>query len=161
MTLERLQHYERSKSIGALPTCGASFSNYGGGKMSKLKTTIGDYRDVEILPDSVIYADIPYKFSRGYGDDEYFDHEAFYDWCETQAALVLISEYWMPEDRFVCIAEFPRTSTFSATNNSKKEIEKVFVPKHQYEAYRRMMNAQLDLFNDNHRANRAKFYGSE
>ena len=41
--------------------------------MSKLKTTIGDYRDVEILPDSVIYADIPYKFSRGYGDDEEFD----------------------------------------------------------------------------------------
>lgn len=116
--------------------------------MSKLKTTIGDYRDVEILPDSVIYADIPYKFNRGYGDDEEFDHEAFYDWCEKQTALVLISEYWMPEDRFVCIAEFPRTSTFSATNNSKKVIEKVFVPKHQYKTYRRMMSAQLDFFED-------------
>ena len=114
--------------------------------MSKLKTTIGDYRDVKILPDSVIYCDPPYKDTCDYGMD--FDHEAFYDWCEKQTALVLISEYWMPEDRFVCIAEFPRTSTFSATNNSKKEIEKVFVPKHQYEAYRRMMNAQLDFFED-------------
>lgn len=117
---------------------------------------------MEILPDSVIYADIPYKFCRGYGDDEYFDHEAFYDWCDRQTALVLISEYWMPEDRFVCIAEFPRTSTLSATNNSKKEIEKVFVPKCQYEAYKCMMNMQLDLFeNNNIRANRAKSYGSE
>lgn len=128
--------------------------------MSKLKTTIGDYRDVEILPDSVIYADPPYRNTAGYGMD--FDHEAFYDWCEKQEALVFISGYWMPEDRFVCIAEFPRTSTFSATNNSKKEIEKVFVPKHQYEAYRRMMNAQLDLFEDNNpRASRAKLHGSE
>lgn len=111
---------------------------------AKLTTKVGDYRNVEILPDSVIYADIPYKNTCGYGMD--FDHEAFYDWCEKQTALVLISEYWMPEDRFVCIAEFPRTSTFSSTNNSKKVIEKVFVPKHQYEAYRRIMNAQLDFF---------------
>ena len=131
-----LEHCQRAERLSLIR----------GGKMSKLKTTIGDYRDVKILPDSVIYADIPYKSTCGYGMD--FDHEAFYDWCEKQTALVLISEYWMPEDRFVCIAEFPRTSTFSATNNSKKEIEKVFVPKHQYEAYRRMMNAQLDFFED-------------
>lgn len=128
--------------------------------MSKLKTTIGDYRDVEILPDSVIFADPPYKGVKGYGMS--FDHEEFYNWCEKQTALVLISEYWMPEDRFVCIAEFSRVSTLSATNNSKKEIEKVFVPKHQYAAYRQMMNHQLDLFEDeNLRANRAKYDGSE
>lgn len=114
--------------------------------MSNLHTSIGDYREVEILPDSVIYCDIPYKGLKGYGMN--FDHEAFYDWCEKQTALVLISEYWMPKDRFVCIAEFPRTSTFSATNNAKKEIEKVFVPKHQYAAYKRMMNVQLSLFDE-------------
>lgn len=127
---------------------------------AKLTTTMGDYRELEMLPDSVIYCNPPYKDTGGYGID--FNHEAFYDWCEKQTSLVLISEYWMPEDRFVCIAEFPRTSTFSATNNSKKEIEKVFVPKHQYEAYRRIMNAQLDFFEDNNpRASRAKSDGSE
>ena len=131
-------------AIRKLAASAANNGNGGGGRMAELTISVGDYRNVEILPDSVIYADIPYKSTCGYGMD--FDHEAFYDWCEKQTALVLISEYWMPEDRFVCIAEFPRTSTFSATNNSKKEIEKVFVPKHQYEAYRRMMNAQLDFF---------------
>lgn len=105
---------------------------------AKLTTKVGDYRNVEILPDSVIYADIPYKSTYGYGIE--FDHEAFYDWCEKQTALVLISEYWMPEDRFVCIAEFERKSTFSATNNSLSRIEKVFVPKGQLEMYKRMMN---------------------
>lgn len=144
MRLTDFEHKERTAKIAALGSIQLS-ENRGGNFMSaKLTTKVGDYRNVEILPDSVIYADIPYKSTCGYGMD--FDHEAFYDWCEKQAALVLISEYWMPEDRFVCIAEFPRTSTFSATNNSKKEIEKVFVPKHQYEAYRRIMNAQLDFF---------------
>lgn len=146
MRLTDFEHYERRKSVGALSKGRASFPTKSGGKMAELKTTIGDYRDVEILPDSVIYCDIPYKDTGGYGME--FDHEAFYDWCEKQTELVLISEYWCPPERFVCIAEFPRTSTFSATNNSKKEIEKVFVPKHQYEAYKRIMNAQLYLFSE-------------
>lgn len=105
---------------------------------AKLTTIIGDYRNVEILPDSIIYCDPPYKSTYGYGIE--FDHEAFYDWCEKQTSLVLISEYSMPEDRFVCIAEFERKSTFSATNNSLSRIEKVFVPKGQLEMYKRMMN---------------------
>ncbi len=82
--------------------------------------------------------DPPYKDTGGYGME--FDHEAFYDWCEKQTSLVLISEYWMPEDRFVCIAEFERKSTFSATNNSLSRIEKVFVPKGQFEMYKQMMD---------------------
>lgn len=117
---------------------------------SKLTTSVGDYRDVEILPDSVIYCDIPYFSTREYRhNEEPFDYDAFYDWCEEQTALVLISEFWMPPERFVCIAERPRKSTFSATNNSLERIEKVFVPKHQYEMYKRMMNkpkqGKLDL----------------
>lgn len=105
---------------------------------AKLTTTMGDYRESEILPDSVIYCDPPYSNTMGYQVE--FDHEAFYQWCEKQTALVLISEYWMPEDRFVCIAEFERKSTFSATNNSLSRIEKVFVPKGQLGMYKQMMN---------------------
>ena len=127
---QRLQHLEASNSLKI----------GGGNSMSaKLTTKVGDYRNVEILPDSVIYCDPPYKGTREYCKIE-FDHEAFYDWCEKQTALVLISEYWMPEDRFVCIAEFERKSTFSATNNSLSRIEKVFVPKGQLEMYKRMIN---------------------
>lgn len=123
---EGLQHLEAPNPL-----------KIGGASMSELHTTIGDYRDLEILPDSVIYCDPPYKDTGGYGMG--FDHEAFYNWCEKQTALVLISEYWMPEDRFACVAEFERRSTFSATNNAKREIEKVFVPKGQYERYKVMM----------------------
>ena len=142
MRLGDIQHYERIRAIAAF---GGQplHKSWGGGEgnsmiKSKLTTSVGDYREVEILPDSVIYCDPPYKDTGGYGME--FDHESFYDWCEKQTALVLISEYWMPPERFVCIAERPRKSTFSATNNSLERIEKVFVPKHQYEMYKRMVN---------------------
>lgn len=91
---------------------------------------IADYRDIEILPDSVIYCDIPYFNTREYKRDT-FDHQAFYDWCGRQTQPLYISEYWMPEERFERVAEFERTSTFSATNNSLKKIERIYRPRHQ------------------------------
>lgn len=106
---------------------------------------IADYRDIEILPNSIVYADKPYVGTRGYGKDD-FDHEAFYDWCEAQSVPVFISEYWMPEDRFKSIAECERTSSFSATNNVLKRIEKLFVPNKWYDKFKPIK--QLTLFND-------------
>ena len=91
---------------------------------------VADYRDIEILPNSVIYCDIPYSGTASYRDAP-FDHETFYDWACSQSSPVFISEYWMPEDRFECIAEFERRSTFSATNNGLSRIEKIFRPKCQ------------------------------
>lgn len=106
--------------------------------MNELCVSIGDYRDLEILPDSIIYCDPPYKDTAGYGLK--FDYESFYDWCEKQTEIVVISEYWMPEDRFVCIASRKRKSTFSAKNNALEREEKLFVPKGQYERYLKLMN---------------------
>ena len=150
MRLGDIEHYERIRAIAAFG--GQPLHKSGGGynimNNSKLTTSVGDYREVEILSDSVIYCDVPYFQSREYKHNkEAFDHKSFYDWCEKQTALVLISEFWMPPERFVCIAERPRKSTFSATNNSLERIEKVFVPKHQYEMYKRMMskNEQMTL----------------
>ena len=56
----------------------------------------GDYRSVEIPPDSVIYCDIPYKDTKGYSVD--FDHDAFYKWARQQEQVVYVSEYTMPSD---------------------------------------------------------------
>ena len=94
--------------------------------------TVADYRNIEILPNSVIYADPPYRGTGSYMDKT-FDHEAFYDWCEQQTQPLYISEYWMPEDGFVSIAEFERKSTFSATNNKLKCAEKIYRPVKQIE----------------------------
>ena len=89
-----------------------------------------DYREVEIKPDSVIYADPPYIGTGNYGKAK-FDHEAFYDWCEQQTAPLFISEYQMPEDRFTCIAEWSRVSSLCATNNSLRVTERIYRPNTQ------------------------------
>lgn len=134
MRLKDLERFERTIKLAAVEK-----SEHGAD--CKLSISVGDYRDVEILPDSVIYLDPPYMATREYRHNkEAFDYEAFYDWCERQTSLVVISEYSMPSDRFICIGEKPRISTFSATNNSLERVEKLFVPKGQYGMYKRMMN---------------------
>lgn len=144
MRLGDFESYERTRALSALGGDQLAENRGGGKSMSaKLTTIIGDYRNVVIPENSVIYCDPPYKDTKDYSVD--FDHTAFYDWCERQTALVVISEYWMPEDRFVCVASRKRKSTFSATNNALEKVEKLFVPKHQYELYKKMMdNAAAD-----------------
>lgn len=117
-SLERLQSLQSLQSLERL------------GSLERLEITQSDYRDVEILPGSVIYADPPYIGTHGYGKAT-FDHEAFYDWCERQDAPLFISEYWMPEDRFTCIAEWGRISSMSATNNSLRVTERIYRPNTQ------------------------------
>lgn len=131
--LKLLESYQRTERLTTL--------NRGGNSMNKnsLLTSIGDYRNMEILPGSIIYCDPPYRDTREYCKQT-FDYESFYDWCEKQTAIVVISEYWMPEDRFVCIASRKRKSTFSATNNALEREEKLYVPKGQHERYLKLMN---------------------
>ena len=69
-----------------------------------------DYPAVPIPENSVIYCDIPYKDTGTYQSHKKteFDYERFYDWAYKQKQPTFISEYWMPEDRFVCVAEIQR-----------------------------------------------------
>ena len=103
-----------------------------------------DYQAVPIPDNSVIYCDIPYKGTETYQSHKKteFDYERFYDWAYKQTQPIFISEYFMPEDRFVCIAEIKRKETFSASNNSKKVTERIFIPKHQ----QTNLTKQLNLF---------------
>ena len=117
-SLQRLQSLERLQRLQRLES------------LQRLETTQLDYREVEIKPDSVIYADPPYRGTEKYGKAT-FDHEAFYDWCEQQTAPLFISEYQMPEDRFTCIAEWSRVSSLCATNNSLRVTERIYRPNTQ------------------------------
>ena len=112
-------------------------------KVCSLTWSIGDYQDVEIEDNSVIYCDIPYQDTNKYvGDGENFDYERFYDWCLKQTQPLYISSYEMPEKDFKVVAEFARVDTMSATNNGKLVSEKVFMPRTQ----ETRGNIQLSLF---------------
>lgn len=138
--LTLLENFQRTQRMSSLKTRG------GGNSMidNELTISVGDYRDVEIPTDSIIIADIPYFQTREYRHNKKaFDHDAFYLWAEAQEQPVFICEYWMPEDRFFCIAEFDRVSTFSATNNSMRVVEKVFLPNKWKEWWERHKKPEL------------------
>ncbi len=70
-----------------------------------------------------------------------FDHERFYAWCERQTEPIMISEYWMPEERFACVASRTKQCKYNATASSNVE-ENLYVPRHQLD----MHTGLLSLF---------------
>ena len=96
-----------------------------------LTVTTGDYKALNFERGGIIYCDPPYKSTEErYGRE--FDFNDFYSWCEHQAQAnsVFISEYTMPEDRFVPVAAF----TVNRKMNAKKSSicpEKIWRPRCQ------------------------------
>lgn len=86
-----------------------------------------DYRAVEIMPKSVIYCDIPYKNTGGYGRE--FDHNEFFDWADAQVNPVFISEYLIDDKRFRGLKEFSHRTTFAANSNTGPVTERLYCNK--------------------------------
>ena len=105
--------------------------------LERLQSLQSDYAGIKIKDNSVIFCDIPYINTNAYGKKNIniFDYERFYQWAESQKEFLFISEYWMPEDRFICIDEIKKPVLLNSGRNLKV-IEKIFIPKHQEEKYR-------------------------
>ena len=92
----------------------------------------GSYDEVPLIPNSIIYCDIPYKNTTQYNTSKGFDYEKFYNWCiekSNEGHSVFISEYFMPEDRFDCIWQKEITNGLTVDGKQNKGIEKLFIPK--------------------------------
>lgn len=136
-----LQSYTAARRCNwSITTARSGYGKSNGG----VKTYCGDYQDVEILPNSVIYCDIPYYGTNVYDKEKPFDYDRFYTWALKQTQPLFISEYWMPEE-FICVKEIEHNSSLSATANNKV-TERVFVPKHQHETFKENQPEQLTLF---------------
>ena len=108
--LERFQSLERLQSLESLESLPDTLTAYS-----------GDYRELCFDEPGIIYCDPPYKDtadkSKDYADTS-FDADAFYSWCEAQKLPVYISEYQMPEERFVCVAEWDKVTTMAPKTHS-------------------------------------------
>lgn len=87
------------------------------------------YDKITNISNALVYCDIPYRKTTGYGTEE-FDYEAFYQWCvdiSKQGNTVLISEYSMPEDRFEVVWEKEHKTIVSKQVESRgTRIERLF-----------------------------------
>lgn len=95
-------------------------------RLERLHLYSGDYREVPITENSVVYCDIPYKGTGEYDKNKHFNHDEFFDWAANCKHPVFISEYNIDDDRFTLLKEVETRSTLSATNNGCKKIERVY-----------------------------------
>ena len=128
-SLERLESLERLQSLQRLQRLQRLESLQRLQRLQRLESFRGSYENIQIKPNSVIYCDIPYRNTDEYGEGG-FDYEHFYNWCERQTEPLYISEYWMPPDRFECVASIEK-SVMLCSGGGKKAVEKLFVPKVQ------------------------------
>ena len=129
-SLERLQRLQSLESLERLQSL-------------EIKMFSGDYQDVKILPDSVVYCDPPYYGTAEYKDGG-FDHRRFWDWVRTRDFPVYVSEYAAPED-FISVWSKEKTCSYSSTNNSKKTVEHIFLHKRFAESLKVESPVQLEL----------------
>jgi DNA adenine methylase len=93
-----------------------------------------NYKDLEIPPNSIVYADPPYSGTTKYSTSKDFNHDEFWNWCREKyrdGHKIFISEYQAPED-FVCIWSKEMYSSLDI-KGGKRNMERLFVPAAQLE----------------------------
>lgn len=98
-------------------------------KLQGVEFCSGDYKNLQIPDESVIYCDPPYMNTLGYTDG--IDHDEFWQWCRERVYdghKVYISEYQAPND-FIKIWEKPLRNNMSP---NKKTTERLFIYEGQF-----------------------------
>lgn len=93
--------------------------------------------------DFLIYCDIPYS-NTDCGKYKGFDSDRFYEWSKDQENIY-ISEYKMPEDDFVEIANIEKTVLSAMNSNSIKSTEKIFTNKKTYEKFDKDKKKMIEM----------------
>ena len=126
-SFQALSHLESCHRLNSLQSLRSLLS------FTSLVVSRMDYRELVFEDDCVIYCDPPYKDTIGYDGSSHvtnsFDHAAFYDWCEQQTHPIFISEYAMPEDRFVRIAKIRKRVLMAQNSTDAYAEDGLFVPR--------------------------------
>ena len=109
--LNHLQNLERSQRLERL-------------QQLNLQLNSKSYEEIEIKNNSVIYCDIPYEGTAGYGNS--FDRKKFLDWAHNINHPVYISEYQVKDNRFELVYKIDKRSMLCATDKSTVKVEKLY-----------------------------------
>jgi site-specific DNA-adenine methylase len=112
--LERLQQLEQLQQLERLQQLE---------QLQRLNFYSKDYREIDILPNSVVYCDPPYIGTVDYSN--HFDHKQFYKWALSRDFPVYISEYYMPSD-FKLIYSVDKRSMLSADKSVGNKFENLY-----------------------------------
>lgn len=98
----------------------------------------GDYRNVHIPRNAVVYIDPPYRDTDCYAYNG-FDFDAFYAWLRTVPNLTIISEYTTPPECVEITHTQKHVTAAQTNNNTKKATEMLLVPARQLDQYKQAM----------------------
>ena len=107
--LQQLQNLQQLQKLQQLQNLQISSLSY---EQVKIETPINE---------TIIYCDPPYKGTEKYQKD--IDHDKFLEWVKNSPYKIYVSSY---EFDLPCVFELSHRSSLSATNNSKKVVEKLF-----------------------------------
>lgn len=97
--------------------------------LKNIKFFCADYAKVSNAKGYVIYCDPPYRDTTKYATGN-FDYEKFYAWCKDMAKnnIVLVSEYWMPDNGFECIWQGNLKCALDKASRTDK-VERLYICK--------------------------------
>jgi DNA adenine methylase len=98
--------------------------------LKNINFVCGNYFDVPLPENSIIYCDPPYKDTTKYKHPN-INYDKFYDWIRNKVLEgheVFLSEYQAPDD-FICLWEKEVCSSLTQQTGSKKNIERLFTYK--------------------------------
>lgn len=97
-------------------------------KYKKIHFMQGNYLNLEIPENALIYADSPYKGTKPYAINPKFNHEEYYNWLREKSKTnpIFISEQTMPKD-FPVIWTKDATRTCGLDNNHKASETLYFI----------------------------------
>jgi len=108
--LERLEQLEQLQQLQQLQ------------QLKRLSFYSDDYRKINILPNSVVYCDIPYSGTTGYISE--FNHADFFDWAASRSFPVFFSEYAVDDQRFKCVYAIDRAVKLAGIGASSAKSSK-------------------------------------
>ena len=147
LSLESLESLESLQSLQSLQRLQSLQSLESLQSLQSLTISKADYKDIFVSePTTVIYCDPPYINCdpRIYKDairESGFNHAEFYDWCEAQKGLVVLSEYTAPVDRFTCVWSKEKRVLAGGAKYQITKVERLFVVKGHEDDYWDLMEA--------------------
>jgi site-specific DNA-adenine methylase len=93
-------------------------------RLQQLSFYAKSYDEVDILPSSVVYCDIPYEGTADYGK---FDRKKFLDWAASRDFPVYISEYNISDNRFKQVYSIDKRSLLAGNlKGDRNKSEKLY-----------------------------------
>jgi len=95
--------------------------------MKGVEFSSGNYNEVIIPNNSILYCDIPYKGTKQYATSKDFNYLEFWEWCRTMTGKghkVFVSEYNAPKD-FKCVWS-GNIKSYMKAGRSETVTEKLF-----------------------------------